>query len=82
LYTLIADLRHALRMFRKAPLWTLAVIATLALGIGAASAMFTIGNAVLIRPLPYPRPDRIVVLAGANPQKGIDRDRVTLADFR
>jgi len=77
----IGDVRHALRTFRKAPGWTLSVAGTLALGIGAATAMFSIGNAVLFRPLPYPNPGRLVAIWGRNPQKGLEQERVTLADF-
>src|SRR5258706_6303204 len=79
--TLVNDIRHALRLFRKAPFWTLSVAGTLALGIGAATAMFSVGNAVLLRPLPYPEPERLVVLWGRNPQKGLEQERDTLADF-
>jgi len=79
--TIVADLRHALRQFRKAPVWTLSVAATLALGIGAATAMFSIGNAVLFRPLPFPEPDRLVVIWSRNPPRAIEQERVTLADF-
>src|SRR5260370_37198784 len=46
---LLTDARHALRLFSKAPLWALSVAVTLALGIGAATAMFTVGNAGLLR---------------------------------
>src|SRR5260370_7731582 len=79
--TLVNDIRHALRLFRKAPFWTLSVAGTLALGIGAATAMFSVGDAVLLRRLPYPEPDRLVVLWGRNPQKGLRQERNTLADF-
>jgi putative ABC transport system permease protein len=54
----LRDVRHALRLFRNAPFWTLSVVGTLALGIGTTNAMFSIGNAVLFSPLPYPEPDR------------------------
>ena len=79
--TIVSDVLHALRQFRKLPVWTLSVAGTLALGIGAATAMFTIGNTVLFGPLPYPEPGRLVVLSSRNPQKGVEQDRVTLADF-
>jgi predicted permease len=55
--TFIQDLRFALRSLRRAPAFPLAAIATLALGIGATTAMFTAFNAVLLKPLPYPNPD-------------------------
>jgi putative ABC transport system permease protein len=58
--TLFNDLRLAARALLRQKAWTAVTIATLALGIGANSALFTIVNAVLLRPLPYFQPDRIV----------------------
>jgi putative ABC transport system permease protein len=57
---LLRDVRHALRGFRRAPIFTVTAIATLALGIGAATAVFSVVDLILFRPLPYAHADRIV----------------------
>jgi predicted permease len=76
---MMADLRYALRALRRSPGFTLAVILTLALGIGANSAIFSVVYGVLLRPLPYGSPDRIVLLYGRYPQFG--RTGTSLPDF-
>ena len=62
------DLRFAFRQFRKAPAFTLTVIATLALGIGATTAIFSLVEGILLRPLGYRHPERLVLItSGATP---------------
>ena len=65
--TILADLRHALRFVSRTPSFAVTVVAVLALGIGANTALFSIVNAVLLRPLPFEEPDRLVQLYTRTP---------------
>ncbi len=76
-----ADVRFALRGLRKNPLFSFTVLATLALGIGVTTAIFTAVNAVLLRPLPYPDADELVMVFRTVPRLGLARSVVSYPDF-
>jgi predicted permease len=64
----LKDLKQSLRMFRQSPAFTLAAVAALTLGIGANTAIFSVVNAVLLRPVPFPDADRLVLFLNTSPQ--------------
>jgi predicted permease len=70
--SLLADGRYAIRALRRTPAFTTVATITLALGIGATTAMFTLVDGILLRPLPYPDAERLVRVIQSYPEKGLD----------
>ena len=64
LHDMVRDARYALRQFLTAPTFTLVATLTLALGVGANAAIFSVMNGLLLRPLPYPQPERLLFVDG------------------
>jgi putative ABC transport system permease protein len=79
--SLSMDARYACRMFARNPIFTLLAVAALTLGIGANTAIFTIVNAVLLKPLPYAEPGRLVMIWSSNAVEHREHDVVAPLDF-
>ncbi|MES2304885.1 MAG: ABC transporter permease [Gemmatimonadota bacterium] len=78
---LTADLRHATRVLLRAPTFTLAVVLTLALGIGATAALYTVVHGVVLRDLPYVEPHRLVAIWERNAQRQLEHTPASMASF-
>src|SRR5438874_4730353 len=77
----LQDVRYGLRALRKNPAYSLVAVATLAIGIGAGTAVFSIARAVLLRPLPYANPSELVRVFETNPLKKWTRNIVAPANY-
>jgi hypothetical protein len=75
------DFRFALRQLLKSPGFTAVAVLTLALGIGGSSAVFSLINGVILRPLPYSEPDRLVSVWTEVPEKGSRKERSAYANY-
>ncbi len=79
--SILNDARLAIRRLRAAPAFAAATVATLGIGIGATTAIFSVANAVLLQPLPYGRPDQLVAIWSNNTHQNVERNPVSPADF-
>src|SRR5262249_589287 len=79
--SLIQDLRFGFQILLKKPSFTGIAILTIALGIGANTAIFSVVNSILLRPLPYSNPDQLVLVWGKLPSHGLDKLNVSVPEF-
>jgi putative ABC transport system permease protein len=79
---MIQDLQYGLRRLRRSPGFTLIAVLALGLGIGASTAIFSLLDAVVLRPLPYPRPDRLARLWLSSPAEGLDHSPSSVPRLR
>src|SRR5437868_7107679 len=79
--TLFQDIRFGWRQLRRTPGFSLSAVLALALGIGATTAIFSVLDRVVLRPLPYPEPDRLAMVWEANDGKGLSHERISPVNF-
>ena len=77
----LRDLGHGVRTLRRMPAFTATAAATLGLAIGLLAAIYTVLNAVLLDPLPYPQPDRLVAVSGTAPGSDLPREFEVAPEF-
>src|SRR5581483_2146535 len=77
----LADFAYAARTLRKSPVFTLTAVVALALGIGASTAIFSVVHGVLLRPLPYKNPERLVIASGEMRKRNVKDWPFSNADF-
>src|SRR6266403_4461905 len=77
----LRDLAFAGRTLRKSPIFALTAALTIALGVGASTAIFSVTNAVLLRPLPYKDPDRLMVIGGDMRTRNVFDERISYENY-
>jgi predicted permease len=77
----VQDIRFGARMLRRTPGFTIAAVIALALGVGSTTAIFTVLDRVVLRPLPYPDPDRLAMVWETNDSKGLSHERLSPVNF-
>jgi hypothetical protein len=75
------NLRYAFRQLRKAPMFTVTALATVAICLGANLAFFAVINSILLRPLPFPQSDRLVTIYNTYPKAGVENDGSSLTNY-
>jgi predicted permease len=78
---MLSDIRHAFRSLAKAPGFTATAVATLALCLGANLAIFAVVDAILVRSLPFPAPERLVTVFNSYPSGGVERAAASMANY-
>ena len=78
---LLQDIRFGWRLLRRTPGFTISAVLALALGIGATTAIFSVLDRVVLRPLPYPDADRLAMVWEANDGKGLTHERISPVNF-
>src|SRR5215510_15780132 len=79
---MMQDLRYAVRVLFKSKALTAVALVTLALGIGVNSAIFSVVNAIVLRPLPYPESERLMVIWGNLHKSGLEKTEISALEFR
>jgi len=77
----VNDLKFALRQLRQSPAFTVTALATVAICLGENLAIFAVINSVLLRPLPFPQPDRLVTIYNTYPKAGVDNDGTSITNY-